>query len=194
MKLYGKVGVNPLSGCIPMVLQMPVLLALFNFFPNSIELRQEAFLWANDLSTFDEPIRWSADIPLISWALDYHISMFTLLMTLSTLAYTYYNNQINTQAQGPMKSIGYLMPITFFFVLNSFSAGLTWYYFVSNLITISQQKLATSFIDKDKIRRTMEENKKNSETGKKKKSKFSQRIEEAMKMQDQQRKQEKGKK
>lgn len=179
MKLYNQVGVNPLAGCIPMLLQMPVLFALFNFFPNAIELRGQSFLWAPDLSTYDNLISWSDAIPLLG----NHISIFTLLMTISTVAYTYYNNQINAQATGPMKYMGYMMPVVFFFVLNDYAAGLTFYYFVSNIITISQQLIATNFIDKDKIRRKLEENKKNSESGNKKTSKFQQRLQDAMKAQ-----------
>ncbi len=178
MKLYNKVGVNPLAGCIPMVLQMPVLFALFNFFPNIIQLRGKPFLWAPDLSTFDHLISWSGEVLWME-----HISIFTLLMTISTVAYTYYNNQINAQATGPMKYMGYMMPVVFFFVLNDYAAGLTFYYFVSNLITISQQLLATNFIDKDKIRAKLEENRKSSETGTKKTSKFQQRLQDAMKAQ-----------
>jgi YidC/Oxa1 family membrane protein insertase len=182
MKLYKQVGVSPISGCIPMVLQMPIFLALFNFFPNFIELRHKSFLWAMDLSSYDDLISWEgAPIPFLG----NHISLFTVLMTVSTIAYTYYNNQMNAAAQqGPMKMMGYLMPVVFFFVLNDFAAGLTWYYFVSNLITITQQKVASSFIDKDKIREKMEENKKAfvaNNTGGEKKSGFRQRLEEAQK-------------
>lgn len=192
MALYGKVGVNPMSGCIPPLLQMPILLALFNFFPNFIELRHESFLWANDLSSYDDLISWSGvPIPFIG----NHISLFTVLMTLSTLAYTYVNNQLNTAAQqGPMKIMGYLMPVMFFFVLNDFAAGLTWYYFVSNLITLSQQKIATLFIDKDKIRLKMEENRKNHEASAKsggKVSGFRQRLAEAQKLRAEQTKNKK---
>ncbi len=182
MKLYQQVGASPLQGCIPMVLQMPIFLALFNFFPNFIELRHQSFLWANDLSSYDDLLSWSGfPIPGIG----NHISLFTVLMTLSTLAYTYYNNQINSAAQqGPMKYMGYLMPVMFFFFLNDFAAGLTWYYFVSNLITITQQNVASRFIDKDKIRTQMEENKKkfDKESKSGKKSGFRQRLEEAQKM------------
>ena len=182
MKLYKQVGVSPISGCIPMVLQMPIFLALFNFFPNFIELRHKSFLWANDLSSYDDLISWAGvAIPFLG----NHISLFTVLMTISTIAYTYYNNQMNAAAQqGPMKMMGYLMPVVFFFVLNDFAAGLTWYYFVSNLITITQQKVASSFIDKGKIRDKMEENKKAfvaSNVGGEKKSGFRQRLEEAQK-------------
>ncbi len=185
MKLYQETGINPLSGCIPQILQMPILFALFQFFPNSIELRQQSFLWAQDLSTYDAPIILPFEIPFYGA----HVSIFTLMMTLSTLAYTYYNNQINTQAQGPMKNIGYIMPVIFMFVLNSFSAGLTFYYFVSNLITISQQLIATKFIDKDKIRKAIEENKRKSAAGEGgKKSGFRKILDEQLKAAQEQRK------
>lgn len=176
MKIYQQVGVNPVSGCIPMVLQMPFLFAMFRFFPNSIELRHESFLWANDLSTYDAPIHWGTYI----WPIGDHISLFCVLMTITSLVYAWYNNQMNPgAAPGPMKNIGYIMPVMFFFILNSFSSGLTFYYFVSTLITILQQQGANAFIDKDKIRAQLDENRKNA--GTKKKSGFRARIEEAMK-------------
>ena len=176
MQLYQKVGINPLSGCIPVVLQMPILLAMFNFFPNCIELRQQPFLWAHDLSTYDSPIILPFTVPYYG----NHISIFTLLMTLSTLLYTYYNNQIST-VQGPMKSVSYVMPVVFMFVLNSFPAGLSFYYFVSNLVTIGQQLIIRNFVDEDKIKETLDENRKKFATGTGKKSKWMQRVEEAMK-------------
>lgn len=188
MKLYQQVGVNPVSGCIPTVLQMPFLFAMFRFFPNSIELRHQSFLWAKDLSTYDDPINWGTYL----WPIGDHISIFCLLMTITSIAYAYYNNQVNTAATGPMKNIGYIMPVMFFFILNNFSSGLTFYYFVSTLITIIQQQLATKFIDKDKIREKMEENKKNS--GTKKSTGFRARIDAAMKAAQEQQKAQKKKK
>lgn len=177
MKLYQQVGVNPISGCIPVVLQMPILFAMFYLFPASIELRQQSLLWATDLSTYDSLITFSA-LPLIG--ID-HISLFTLMMTASTLIYTWQNNQLSS-VQGPMKSMSYLMPIVFFFVLNSFSAGLTFYYFISNLVTFSQQAIIKKFVNEDKIKNILEENrKKNLSTGGGKKSKFMSKLEEAMK-------------
>lgn len=188
MKLYRQVGVNPISGCIPLVLQMPILFAMFFFFPNSIELRQQSFLWATDLSTYDVLLNLPFTIPFYGS----HVSGFTLLMTLSTLLYTWSNNQVSS-VQGPMKSIGYVMPIIFMFVLNSYSSGLSFYYFVSNIITFSQQTLIRRFVDEDKIRATLEENKKKNVN--KKKSKFATRLEEAMKAsQEAQRQKQKGKK
>ncbi len=176
MQLYGKVGINPLSGCVPVLLQMPILLAMFNFFPNCIELRQQPFLWAHDLSTYDAPIHLPFTVPFYGD----HVSIFTLLMTLSTLLYTYYNNQIST-VTGPMKSVSYVMPVVFMFVLNSFPAGLSFYYFVSNLVTIGQQLIIRNFVDEEKIKLTLDENRKKAATGTGKKSKWMQRVEDAMK-------------
>ncbi len=176
MKLYQQVGVNPISGCVPVLLQMPILFAMFYLFPASIELRQQPFLWAEDLSTYDSVINFSFSLPFMGS----HISLFTLLMTLSTLIYTWQNNQISS-VQGPMKSMSYIMPIIFFFVLNKFSAGLTFYYLVSNLVTFSQQAIIKRFVDENKIKAIMEENKRKNAAGAGKKSKFMTKLEEAMK-------------
>ncbi|MFO7822315.1 MAG: membrane protein insertase YidC [Cyclobacterium sp.] len=174
MKLFSQLGVSPISGCLPMVLQMPFLLAMFFFFPNSIELRQESFLWAHDLSTYDSILNLPFTIPFYGS----HVSLFTLLMTLSQIAYTHFNNQLTT-AQGPMKNIGYIMPVVFMFVLNSFPAALSFYYFVSNMVTFGQQALIKQFVDDSKIRQKVEESK--AKNANKKKSKFQMRIEQAMK-------------
>jgi YidC/Oxa1 family membrane protein insertase len=174
MALYQKVGVNPLSGCIPVLLQMPILFAMFFFFPNSIELRQESFLWAHDLSTYDVFFRLPFTIPFYGA----HVSLFTLLMTASTILYTWSNNQVST-VTGPMKTLSYSMPLVFMVVLNSFPAGLSFYYFVSNLVTFAQQAFIRRFVDEDKIRQILEENK--LKNANKKKSKFQLRLEEAMK-------------
>ncbi|NVO84721.1 membrane protein insertase YidC [Hymenobacter terrestris] len=176
MKLNQSMGVNPLSGCVPTLLTMPILFAMFQFFPNAIELRQEAFLWAPDLSTYDEFFKLPFALPFMGS----HISLFTVLMTISTLGMTYQTNQNNPSAmQGPMKFYSYLMPLIFFFVLNSFSAGLTWYYLVSNLVTMGQIALTRTFIDDDKVRAKLEANKvKNKD---KKPSGFSARLADAMK-------------
>ncbi|MBT9394282.1 membrane protein insertase YidC [Hymenobacter sp. NST-14] len=176
MKLNQSMGVNPLSGCVPTLLTLPILFAMFQFFPNAIELRQEPFLWARDLSTYDEFLKLPFELPFLGS----HISMFTVLMTLSTLAMTYQSNQSNPSAmQGPMKFYSYLMPLIFFFVLNSFAAGLTWYYLVSNLVTMAQQAITRRFVDDDKVRAKLEANKvKNKD---KKPSGFSARLADAMK-------------
>lgn len=179
MKLYQQVGVNPLSGCIPMLLQMPILFAMFQFIPHAIELRHQSFLWANDLSTYDSIISWTTDIPLISSFYGNHVSLFTLLMTISTILYTWINSQSTAQMQGPMKSMQYFMPIIFMFVLNKFPAGLTFYYFVSNLVSFGQIAVIRKFVDDTKIRAILEENKKKNVN--KKKSKFQARLEDAMK-------------
>ena len=174
MQLYQKVGINPLSGCIPMLLQMPILFALFFFFPNAVELRQESFLWAHDLSTYDSFIDLPFEIPFYGD----HVSLFTLLMTASTILITVSNSQM-TAIQGPMKTMQYMMPVMFLFVLNSYASGLTFYYFVSNMLTYGQTVLFRKFIDEDKIKSALEENRKNSTT--RKKSKFQARLEDAMK-------------
>lgn len=177
MKLYQSVGVNPLSGCIPVVLQMPVLLAMFNFFPNAIELRQQPFLWAEDLSTFDNICNLPFAIPFYGD----HVSLFALLMTASTILYTWYNSQMNVSATGPMIAMSYIMPLVFLFVMNSFPAGLSFYYFVSNMITIGQQFIIKQFVDEKAIRAQLEENKKTAPS--RKPNRFQQRLMEAMEQQ-----------
>lgn len=174
MKLYQQVGVNPLSGCIPMLLQMPILFAMFYFFPSSIELRQEPFLWADDLSTYDSIMTLPFTIPFYG----NHVSLFVLLMTASTILYTWSNNQMTT-IQGPMKTMGYMMPVVFMFVLNSFPAALSFYYFVANILTFGQQALIRMTVDEDKIKAVLDENRIKNKG--KKKSKFQQRLEKAMK-------------
>ena len=186
MALYQKVGINPLSGCIPMLLQMPILFAMFYFFPNSIELRQEAFLWADDLSTYDSVLNLPFTIPFYGD----HVSLFTLLMTASTILYTWSNSQVTT-VQGPMKSLQYLMPIMFLFFLNSYSSGLTFYYFVSNIVSFGQISLFRKVINEEKILTKLEENKK--KNANKKKSSFQQRLEDAMKAQEKKKKESKKK-
>ncbi len=185
MELYGKVGVNPLSGCIPMLLQMPILLAMFNFFPNSIELRQASFLWADDLSSYDSILSLPFDIPFYGA----HVSLFTLLMAASTYLATIQNQQMTTM-QGPMKSMQYLMPFMMIFFFNKFASGLTFYYFVLNILNFGQQLIIKKyFIDEDKILKIMEENKIRNKD--KKKSKFQQRLSDAMKVQEESKKNKK---
>ena len=176
MKLYKKAGVNPLGGCLPMLLQLPIIMAFFFFFPNLFELRQQSFLWMDDLSTFDDVIRF-AEIPLLG--ID-HISLMCILMTISTLIYTYFNNQISG-VSGQMKYIGYITPIIFLGVLNSYPAGLNYYYFLANMLTFAQQFAIRQFVNDDKIHAQIQENKK--KPGADKKSKFQQRMEEYMRNQ-----------
>ena len=191
MGLYRQAGVNPLGGCLPMLLQLPILFAMFKFFPASIELRQESFLWATDLSTYDSIYDFSFNIPFYGD----HVSLFTLLMTVSTILYTRMNSsQFSGPQMAQMKIVMYLMPVVFLGVFNNYSAGLSYYYFLANMITFGQQFLIRKFVDEDAIHRKIQENKKRpaSQT----KSKFQQRLEEMQKQQKmlQQQRQNKGKK
>lgn len=184
MKLYSQAGVNPFSGCIPLLLQMPILFAMFYFFPVSVELRQQPFLWAEDLSTYDSIANLPFTIPFYGS----HVSLFVLLMTASTLIYQWQNNQLSS-VTGPMKSLSYIMPVVFMFVLNTFSAGLSFYYFVSNLVTFAQQAIIKRFVDEDKIKSVMEDHKKKMLSGGGGgKSKFMTKLEEAMKASEEARK------
>jgi YidC/Oxa1 family membrane protein insertase len=188
MKLYGEVGVNPLSGCIPVLATMPVLMAVFMLFPNLINLRQESFLWANDLSTYDSFINLPFNIPFYGS----HVSLYCLLMTVSQLAYGYYNNQITPDQPGQpinMKMMAYITPVIFMFVMNSFPAGLSFYYFVSNLVTIGQQLAIRKFVNEDKIKALLDENRKKiAAGGGPKKSKFSQYLQTQLKTMEEQQK------
>ncbi len=175
MKLYQQVGINPLSGCIPLLLQMPILLAMFNFFPNAIELRQQSFWWAPDLSSYDS----IATLPFSLPGYGDHVSLFTILMTASTLVLTWYNNQTSTVA-GPMQSMSYIMPVVFMFILNSLPAGLSFYYLVSNVVSIVQQQVIKRFVDEDTLRKKLEDNK--VKNANKKKTGFAARLEEAMRV------------
>ncbi|MCX2574419.1 membrane protein insertase YidC [Pedobacter sandarakinus] len=181
LKLYKKAGVNPLGGCLPMVLQLPLVMAFFFFFPNLFELRGESFLWMKDLSTYDEFIKFGFKVPFIGD----HLSLMCVLMTVSTLIMTYFNNQVSG-ATGQMKYIGYIMPIIFLGVLNSYPAGLNYYYFLANLMTFGQQFLIRKMVDDDKIHALIQQNKARPADEKKKKSKFQQRLDDYMRQQQQQ--------
>ncbi len=170
MKLFQKAGVNPLGGCLPMLMQLPILIALFNFFPASIELRQQAFLWADDLSSYDS----IADLPFSIPFYGAHVSLFTLLMTASTLLYTRMSNQMSG-VTGQMKVMGYVMPLMFIPVLNSYSAALSYYYFLANMVSFGQQWIVRRFfINEDSLLKQIEENKKKPV----KKSGFQQKMED----------------
>ncbi len=188
MKLYGEVGVNPLSGCIPVLATMPVLMAVFMLFPNLINLRQESFLWAEDLSTYDSILTLPFAIPFYGS----HISLFCLLMTVSQLAYGYYNNQITPDQPGQpinMKMMAYVTPVIFMFVMNSFPAGLSFYYFVSNLVTIGQQLAIRKFVNEDKIKALLDANRaKIKAGGGAKKSRFSTYLQSQLKTMEEQQK------
>jgi YidC/Oxa1 family membrane protein insertase len=171
MELYKRAGVNPMGGCLPTLLQMPILFAMFRFFPVSIELRQESFLWATDLSTYDSILTLPFMIP---WYGD-HVSLFTILMTASTILTMKMSGTTPGSDQPGMKMMMYIMPVMFMFILNSFSAGLTYYYFLANVITYLQNIISKRFINADAVLATLEENKKKPL----KKSKWQMRLEEA---------------
>ena len=166
MKIYQEVGVSPLNGCIPVIATMPILFALFMLFPNLIELRQKPFLWASDLSTYDAFFTFPA-IPFVGS----HLSLFTVMMTASSIAFAYFNNQTTPTQPGPvnMKALSYVFPLMFMFVLNSYPAGLTFYYFISNVVTIAQQQLIRRFVDEDKLKATLDENRRKNAAGEGKK-------------------------
>lgn len=176
MAIYKKAGVNPMAGCIPLLLQIPILFALIAFFPAAFELRQKGFLWAEDLSTYDSIINLGFSIP----GYGDHVSLFALLMTISTIIYTWMNQQMmpaNNQFPA-MKYMMYIMPVFFLIFLNSYSAGLSYYYFLSNMITFAQMWLIRKYlIDDKKLRAQIEENKKKPV----KKSAFMERLEKAQK-------------
>jgi len=177
MKMYQEYGASPLGGCLPMVLQMPIWFALYRFFPASIEFRQESFLWANDLSTYDVLTTIPDWVPFMQG----HISLFAVLWAITTVIYAYYNSKhMDYSAQPMMKYFQYVMPILFLAFFNSFAAGLTAYLFFSNTFNIAQTIITKNFlIDHDKLKAKMEENRKKP----KKKSGFSARLQEALKEQ-----------
>ncbi len=176
MALYKKVGVSPMGGCLPMLLSMPFLIAMFRFFPASIELRQQSFLWASDLSTYDSILDLPFNIPFYGD----HISLFTLLMTVATVfSMKLSSGQTDTSAMPGMKTMMYIMPVMFMFFLNNYSAGLTYYYFLSNVITILQNEVFKRSINEDKILAKLHAN----SAKPVKKSKFQQRLEQMQKQQ-----------
>ena len=175
MALYNKAGVNPLGGCLPMLFQMPILIALFRFFPASIELRQEAFLWADDLSSYDSVLDLPFEIPFYGD----HVSLFTLLMTISTVFYTRLN--MSMQAGSPqmeqMKWMMYLMPVMMLGWFNNYASGLSYYYFLANVMTFGQNFAFQKLVDDDAIHKKLQENKKKP----KQKSNFQKRLEQMAK-------------
>ena len=179
MAIQRKAGVSMLSGCIPALLQMPVFFALFRFFPSNIDLRQKSFLWADDLSSYDSIYDLGFEIPFYGD----HVSLFTLLMAVSTFLYTKYNTQTAAMggAQGQqMKIMMYMMPFFFLGFFNNFASGLSYYYFLSNIISMIQQwVIKRFFINEDEIHRKIQENKKNPK--KTKVSKFQRKLEDMAK-------------
>ena len=177
MAFYKKAGVNPMGGCLPMLLQFPILVAMFYFFPISIELRQQSFLWANDLSTYDSIMKLPFTVP---FGFGNHVSLFCLLMTITNILYVKYNNEMTgagTQQMPGMKTMMYLMPVMFLFIFNSYAAGLSLYYFLSLVFTFVQMYIFKKLIDEDKIHAQMKAKQKVPVT----KSKFQIRLEEAAK-------------
>lgn len=160
MALYGKMGVNQMGGCLPMLLSWPVLIALFYFFPTSIELRGESFLWAKDLSTYDAIITWDEPIPVVNWIFHGHISLFCLIMTVVQIFYTWLMQKQNPaqQAMPGMAMMMYLMPLFFLVFLNDYSAGLSYYYTLSLLFSIIQTYAIRASMNEDKILAEMKAN------------------------------------
>ncbi len=181
MELYRLAGANPMGGCLPMLLQMPILIAMFTFFPSCIELRGQSFLWANDLSAPDKILEWSGNIPILSSLFGNHLSLFCLLMTVTNIIFTWLTtkSQPSSNSMPGMKWMMYLMPLMFLFFFNNYAAGLSYYYFLFTLITILQTYLCRFFVSEDKVRATIAENSKKP----KKKSKWMERLEEAQKQQ-----------
>jgi YidC/Oxa1 family membrane protein insertase len=177
MELYRQAGVNPLGGCIPLLFQMPIIFAVFRFFPASIELRQQSFLWADDLSTYDSIATLPFNIPFYGA----HVSLFTLLFAISTLIYTYFNNQLTaSNNQFPqLKWMMYLMPIMFIGVFNNYSSGLTYYYTVANILTFSQQGIIKLMMNEDAIHAKIQNNK----TKPVKKSRIQRKLDEMLEQQ-----------
>ncbi|MDE6521231.1 MAG: membrane protein insertase YidC [Muribaculaceae bacterium] len=180
MALYNKAGANPMSGCLPMLLQMPILFAMFSFFPNAIELRGQSFLWAHDLAAPDAIISWSAHIPLVTEYFGNHISLFCLLMTATNIIYTRSTMQGQSNGMPGMKWMMYLMPLMFLVFFNNYAAGLSYYYFLSLLITIIQTyAIRKWFVKEENVRKLMKENAKKPQ----KKSGWMARLEEMQKQQ-----------
>jgi len=190
MTLYKKAGVSPMAGCLPMLLQMPILIAMFRFFPSAYELRQQPFLWAEDLSTYDSILDFGFNIPFYGD----HVSLFTLLMTIATLVYTWLNNKLmsagNDQQMKSMKIMMYIMPILFLGMFNSFSSALTYYYLLVNLITFFQMWLFRVLINENKLRQKLV----NNMSKPVKKSRWQMKMEELAKQQQQLAKQQKNRK
>ena len=158
MQLYSEYGVSPMGGCLPMLIQMPVFMALFFFVPNAIELRQQSFLWAPDLSAYDDLLNWGFNIPFLGD----HISLFCLLFSVTNILNTWYmmKQQDTGQQQMPgMKIMMYLMPVMFIFIFNNYSSGLNYYYFISGLISILIMMVLRKTTDENKLLAILEANK-----------------------------------
>ncbi|WP_297411495.1 membrane protein insertase YidC [uncultured Alistipes sp.] len=189
MELYKKAGINPMGGCIPMLIQMPIIIAMFRFFPASIELRGQHFLWADDLSSYDSIANLPFSIPFYGD----HVSLFALLMTGALFAFSYINYQQTASSQPQMAGMKfmmvYMMPLMMLFWFNDYASGLCFYYFLANLITIVQTMVIRRMIDDDKIHAIMAANAAKNQN--RKKSKFQLRYEELMRQQELQQKKQK---
>ena len=182
MELYKKAGINPMGGCIPMLIQMPILIAMFRFFPASIELREQPFLWADDLSSYDSIVNLPFSIPFYGD----HVSLFALLMAVSLFGYSWFNYQQTASSQPQMAGMKfmmvYMMPIMMLFWFNSYSSGLCYYYLLSNIFTSGQTLVIRRMVDDNQIHAIMQANAAKKSKGKK--SKFQQRYEELMRQQE----------
>jgi len=186
MELYSQTGVSPFGGCLPMLLQMPILIAMYRFFPASIELRQQPFLWATDLSSFDSILSWTKEIPVISGLVGNHISLFTILMAISSIAVTKLTQQSqpstgdNDMMAQQMKIMQYVMPVMLMFMFNKQPAALSYYYLLFNVLTIAQNWIMQKFfVDEDKIHLQIQENRKKP----KKQSAFQEKMQDMLKQQ-----------
>ena len=185
MELYRKAGISPMGGCLPLLIQMPILWAMFRFFPASIELRGQSFLWADDLSAYDSVLEFGFNIPFYGD----HVSLFALLMTLALFGYSFmtYKQQSATTAGQPgagmMKfMMVYFMPLMMLCVMNSFASGLCYYYFVSQILTMLIMFAIRRSVKDEKVRERLLAN----ASKPRKKSKFQERYEEAMRQQQEQ--------
>ncbi len=197
MQIYSEYGANPMGGCLPMIIQMPIYVALFNFIPNAIELRGQSFLWANDLSTYDDVINWGYKI----WAIGDHLSLFCVLWCVTTVAMTFFTMRQQQDSMTPeqvaqmnmMKWVQYLMPLIFFFTFNEYSSGLTFYYFISTLMSVLIMWILRKTTDDEALLRKLEERRKqrkqDASNGKKPSSMFA-RLQELQQMQMEMQKQQ----
>ena len=181
MELYNKAGISPMSGCLPMLIQMPVLIAMFRFFPASIELRGQAFLWSDDLSSYDSVLELPFDIPFYGD----HVSLFCLLMALALFLYSQYNYKQTASSQPQMAGMKfmtlYMMPAMMLLWFNDYSSGLCYYYLLSNIFTMLQTFIIRLMVDDEKVRSAISRRMANT---KGKKSRFQQRYEEMMRQQE----------
>jgi YidC/Oxa1 family membrane protein insertase len=190
MQFYSQYGVSPMGGCLPALIQMPIWVAMFNFIPNAIDLRGESFLWADDLSAYDDIIRWSSDLPIIGD----HLSLFCILFTLTNIINTWIsmrqqqNQMVGDQAQQMkmMQYMMYLMPVMFFFWFNGYSSGLSYFYFISGLISIITMWYLRYTTDDKKLLASLEAYHEQHKNDPKKTSGLQARLEALQKMQQEQ--------